>query len=65
MTCEADAQDVFGARCSELGWETMILPEFVRHSDQIWTGTSNEYRREWDGRDNVLLRVYLSELREL
>ena len=34
MTCEVDAQEVFGARCSELGCETMILLEIVRDSDQ-------------------------------
>ena len=34
MTCEVDDQEGFGARCSELGWETMILLEFVRDSDQ-------------------------------
>ena len=34
LTCEVDAQEVFRARCSELDWETTILLEFVRDSDQ-------------------------------
>ena len=34
MTGEVDAHEVFGARSCELGWETMILLEIVRDSDQ-------------------------------
>ena len=34
MTGEVDTQEVFGARFSELGWETLILLEFVRDYDQ-------------------------------
>ena len=34
MTREVDAQEVLGARFSELGWETVILLEFVRDYDQ-------------------------------
>ena len=47
MTCVFDALEVFGARCSELGWEIMILLEIVRDSDQglDWS-RSSENRRE-------------------
>ena len=33
MTYEVDAKEGLGASCSELGWEIMILLEFVRDSD--------------------------------